>query len=96
MEMKYTVVQSTRFVRDVKRLAKRGLEISKLQNVVGILSLGGILPRQYLDHQLKGEYAGCRECHIAPDWLLVYRKREKEIILELIRTGTHRELKLGS
>lgn len=91
MEMKYTVVQTTQFVRDVRRLRKRGLEISKLESVVGILSLGGVLPRQFKDHPLKDE-GGKRECHIAPDWLLVYRKREREIILELIRTGTHRDV----
>lgn len=90
--MKYTVVQTAQFVSDVRRLRKRGIEISKLENVVGILSLGGILPRQFRDHALKGENAGKRECHISPDWLLVYRKREREITLELIRTGTHRDV----
>lgn len=91
MELKYTVVQTTQFVRDVRRLRRRGLEVSKLENVVGILSLGGVLPRQFRDHALKGE-GDKRECHIAPDWVLIYRKREREIILELIRTGTHRDV----
>ena len=90
--MNYRIIQSKQFKRDVATLKRRGLEMSRLTSVVGMLSLGQRLPAQYHDHALRGASLGRRECHIAPDWLLVYSKSEDEITLFLIRTGTHRDV----
>ena len=63
-----------------------------LDSVVSILAAGGILDAKYNDHPLKGEYLGCRECHITPDWLLIYEIDNGELILYMTRTGTHSDL----
>lgn len=88
----YTLVFTTRMKRDLKLIRKRGKDISKLENVLDILLSGQDLPKQYKDHQLKGEMREFRECHIEPDWLLVYRKEDKEFILYATATGTHADL----
>ena len=81
------------FKKDYKLAKKRGTNISKLKTVIEIIAEGKKLPEKYKDHQLKGsEYKGCRECHIEPDWLLVYRIINQELILELLYTGTHSDL----
>ncbi len=81
------------FKKDYKLAKKRGKNISKLKTVIEIIAEGKKLPEKYKDHQLKGsEYKGCRECHIEPDWLLVYRIINQELILELLYTGTHSDL----
>lgn len=77
----YTLVFTTRMKRDLKLMRKRGKDISKLETILDILLSGQDLPEQYKDHQLKGEMREFRECHIEPDWLLVYRKEDKEFIL---------------
>ena len=69
-----------------------GKDISKLETVLDILLSGNELPDKYKDHQLKGEMQEFRECHIEPDWLLVYRKEDKELILYATATGTHADL----
>ena len=71
--MKYVIEISTKFKKDYKLAKKRGYDIRLLQEVVELLADGKVLPEKYLDHALSGNYAGCRECHILPDWLLVYR-----------------------
>ena len=76
--------------KDFKRLQKRGSDMSRLRNVVASLAAGEKLDEQYHDHPLKGKFAGFRECHLAPDWLLVYLLTEDE--LALTRTGTHADL----
>lgn len=81
-----------RFKRDLKLAAKRGWDFSALDAVVGLLADQQPLPPRNLDHALSGDYAGCRECHIAPDWLLVYKTNETSLILYLMRTGTHSDL----
>ncbi|MCB9352511.1 MAG: type II toxin-antitoxin system YafQ family toxin [Lewinellaceae bacterium] len=78
------------FRKDLKRVRKRGKDIGKLKTVVRILSLGGLLPPAYRDHMLTGNYKGFRECHIEPDWLLIYRIVEPHLIL--VRTGSHADL----
>ena len=88
----YTLVFTTRMKRDLKLMKKRGKDISKLETVLDILLSGQDLPEQYKDHQLKGEMHEFRECHIEPDWLLVYRKEENEFILYATATGTHADL----
>lgn len=86
------VVLSNQFKRDLKLAAKRGYDLDLLDSVVTALASGQILPDKYRDHNLTGKYAGFRECHLQPDWLLVYRIDETEIILFLSRTGTHSDL----
>lgn len=86
------VVSSNRFKRDLKLAIKRGYKIELLQNVVDLLAAGKPLEEKYKDHLLTGDYGGFRECHITPDWLLVYQIRDNELILFLSRTGTHSDL----
>lgn len=82
----------TAFKKDYKRLKKRGYDLRKLENVITLLAEGKELPAAYRDHILLGDYSGCHECHIAPDWLLVYEILENELLLYLTRTGTHSDL----
>ena len=90
--MKYQIEMSTRFKKDYKLAQKRGYDISLLKEVIGILASGEQLPEKYYDHPLTGDYKGCRECHILPDWLLLYRVEKDLLILGLTRTGTHSDL----
>lgn len=86
------VEYSTRFKRDYKRMMKRGCREEDFRNVLSYLIKQENLPPKYRDHELTGNYKGFRECHINPDWLLVYEVREDELILVLVRTGTHSDL----
>lgn len=90
--IRYEVVPSTRFKRDLKRAQRRGCSVDILTEVIKALAAGETLDPKYHDHELEGNYANCRECHIQPDWLLVYRHYEKELVLYLLRTGTHSDL----
>ena len=74
--MKYRIERTTQFKRDFKLAEKQGMDMTKLADVVRILSDGEMLPREYLDHELQGKYKGYRECHIEPDWLLLYKITE--------------------
>lgn len=87
-----TIKYQSTFRKDYKRITKRGYDISLLEDVIKILSEGKTLPLQYKDHNLSGDYSGCRECHITPDWLLIYEVSNKELVLYLMRTGTHSDL----
>ena len=86
------IVSSNRFKRDLKVALKRGYRISLLEDVVNRLDMQEPLEERYRDHLLSGDYDGFRECHITPDWLLVYQVRENELVLFLSRTGTHSDL----
>jgi len=86
------IVASNRFRKDLKLAIKRGYKIELLQAVVDQLAAGEKLAEKYKDHLLSGDYGGFRECHITPDWLLVYQIREETLILFLSRTGTHSDL----
>ena len=88
----YSIRPTTRFQKDLKRIEKRGYNISLLTEVIKKLANGEQLPEKNKDHNLFGEYAGCRECHITPDWLLIYEIADDELILYLTRTGTHGDL----
>lgn len=88
----YSIRPTTRFQKDLKRAEKRGYEIPLLTEVIKKLASGEKLPRQYKDHMLTGDYKGCRECHITPDWLLVYEIDGVDLILYLTRTGTHGDI----
>lgn len=85
---------SGQFKRDFKLAVKRGLEPKKLEAVIELLRKEEPLPESYHDHQLinSRNYKGMRECHIQPDWLLVYQVVHENLILRLIRTGTHSDL----
>lgn len=86
------IVSSSRFKKDLKLAIRRGYKIELLQAVVDQLAAEKPLDAKYKDHLLTGDYGGFRECHITPDWLLVYQVRETELILFLSRTGTHSDL----
>ena len=88
----YSIRPTTKFQRDLKRIEKRGYNISLLTEVIKKLANGEQLPEKNKDHNLQGEYTGCRECHITPDWLLIYEIAGDELILYLTRTGTHSDL----
>ena len=90
--MKYRIKPTSRFQKDLKRIQKRGYQINLIREIVRKLSDGETLEPKYKDHTLSGDYSGCRECHITPDWLLIYEIYEDELILYLTRTGTHSDL----
>lgn len=90
--MKYEIVLTKKFKKDLKTARKRGYDLALLSPVVDLLAEGRTLPKKYGDHDLKGDYAGCRECHITPDWLLIYEIANGELFLYLTRTGTHSDL----
>ncbi len=90
--MKLKIRPSSTFEKDLKRLKKRGYDLSLLKETVRAISEGETLPRKNKDHSLSGNYHGCRECHIAPDWLLIYEIWQDELLLYLTRTGTHSDL----
>ena len=88
----YIVRPTAKFQKDLRRAEKRGYRIDLLTAVIKKLASGEALEESYNDHPLKGNYEGCRECHITPDWLLIYEIVGKELILYLTRTGTHSDL----
>lgn len=90
--MKYTIEISSKFKKDYKLAKKRGYNMTLLQEVVDLLASGETLPDKYRDHSLTGDYNGYRECHVLPDWLLIYRIENDLLILGLTRTGTHSDL----
>lgn len=85
-----TLARTNQFKRDYKKAKKRGHDISKFLEIVTRLASGEKLESRYRDHTLGGEYHDCSECHIEPDWLLIYRLTEEELVL--IRTGSHSDL----
>lgn len=89
---KYKLDFTTAFSRDLKKIKKRGYNVSLLNNVVTKLQNGELLEPKYRDHSLTGNWVNYRECHIQPDWLLVYRIYNDELILVLTRTGSHSDL----
>ena len=84
------VSQTTQFSRDVKRMRKRGKDLSKLQEIVRLLATAMILPLKHRDHSLIGAWAPSRDCHVEPDWILIYTADAESLRLE--RTGTHSDL----
>lgn len=89
---KYTVKPTTQFKRDYKLALKRHLDVKLLEDVVAALAMGETLAEKHRDHSLSGNWAGHRECHILPDWLLVYRIEDNVLVLTLARTGSHSDL----
>jgi mRNA interferase YafQ len=84
------VVTTKAFERDVKRLRKRGRDLARLRAVIDALRLGQPLDPRHRDHALTGDWQGFRDCHVEPDWVLIYR-RDAEAV-SLTRTGTHSDL----
>ena len=90
--MTLEIVASNQFKKDLKLAVKRGLKIEKLRDVVNVLARQESLDEKHRDHALVGQYRGFRECHVEPDWLLIYRINEEELVLLLFRTGSHADL----
>ena len=89
----YKVKPTKKFRKDFKRIASDKKLVDEISVVVDLLSANdNPLPAKYQDHQLEGKYAVYRECHVRPDWLLVYQKNKNELILLLARTNTHSEI----
>ncbi len=86
------LVASNQFKKDLKLAQKRGLDLTRLKNVVERLANEQKLDAKHRDHRLSGKYNAFRECHIEPDWLLIYRIEAEELALFLFRTGTHADL----
>lgn len=90
--MKYQVQWTSQFKKDYKLAIKRHLDIDELDQVIRLLTAGKELPEKYRDHALTGNWTGFRECHIRPDWLLVYYYLDDQLVLTLSRTGSHSDL----
>ena len=91
-DTKYIVKTTTQFKNDFKLAKKRGLKMELLREVITVLAMGETLPEKNKDHALTGNWIGHRECHILPNWLLVYRLEDEVLVLMLTRTGTHSDL----
>ena len=89
---KYIVKPTTQFKKDFKLAMKRSMKIELLEEVIAMLAMGETLPDKHKDHALTGNWVGHRECHILPDWLLIYRIEDEVPVLTLARTGTHSDL----
>ena len=90
--MKYNLRPTAIFQKDLKQAKKRGYDLALLTEIIKKLSAGKPLPDKNKDHGLSGNYSGCRECHITPDWLLIYEISDEDLSLYLTRTGTHSDL----
>ena len=86
------LVMTAQFKKDLKRARKRGLPIKELEAVVDMILEGADLPPKHRDHLLSGDYAGFRECHIKPDWLLIYLDEPELCVVTAIRRGSHSDL----
>ena len=90
--MKYEVKFTNQFKKDLKLAQKQKKDLDKFFEAVSILANGGTLGAKYRDHELSGNYRGTRECHIEPDWLLIYEIRDEILVLMLYRLGSHSDL----
>lgn len=88
----YIIKRTSRFKRDFKVAVKRGLSTEAIREIIKLLASGKKLPDKYRDHTLSGDWSGFRECHIAPNWLLIYHIDEEVLTLTLVRTGSHSDL----
>ena len=86
------LVTTNQFKKDLKRIQKRGYNLQKLHNILNTLRSNQTLSPKYRDHALTGNYIGFRECHIEPDWLLIYKYYDDILVLSLSRLGSHSEL----
>ena len=90
--MKYKIVATKRFEKDVKRCKKRNLPMDKLKKVILLLEEFVKLPSEYKPHKLSGQYAGSWECHIMPDWLLIWKQDDDELVLVMTNTASHSDV----
>lgn len=90
--MSYRVQWTNRFKKDYKLCESRGLDMSLIDDVIRLLAENGSLPAEYKEHNLTGDWKGFRECHIRPDWLMIYAIRNEVLTLTLARTGSHSDL----
>ena len=90
--MEYQIEVTHQYLRDLKLARKRNLDEAKLNKVIATLACGGTLPSSNKDHVLTGNYKGYRECHVAPNWLLIYSRSDVLRIVKLVRTGSHSDL----
>lgn len=92
--MKYDIRRTSQFKNDFKLMLKRGVNITEFQKIITLLANGDVIPEKYRDHPLQNSryFKNCRELHIEPDWLLVYKYSNDNLILYLIRTGSHSDL----
>jgi len=88
----YTIKPSAKFAKDLKRVHKRGWKIASLTDIVKQLAAGKKLSARHRDHDWVGNFTGLRECHIEPDWLLIYDMDSENLMLYLVRTGSHSDL----
>lgn len=88
----YTIKPSTKFEKDLKRVNRRGWKIASLTGIIKELAAGKKLLEKHRDHDLVGNFTGLRECHIEPDWLLIYEVDRDNLTLYLVRTGSHSDL----
>ncbi|MBP5393987.1 MAG: type II toxin-antitoxin system YafQ family toxin [Bacteroidaceae bacterium] len=88
----YSITYTKRFDKDLKRCQKRGLKLQLILEAIRLLAATGTLPAQYRPHKLSGNLQGQWECHIQPDWLLVWEQHDQELILIMLNTGTHSDL----
>ena len=87
------IIPTKQFKKDLKRIAKDSTkDLNKLNKIVNLLAEQKQLPKEHKDHQLKGKLKNYRECHIEPDWLLIYRTQNDILVLSLVRTGSHSDL----
>jgi mRNA interferase YafQ len=87
------IIPTKQFKKDLKRIAKDSTkDLNKLNKIVNLLAEQKQLPKEHKDHQLKGKLRNYRECHIEPDWLLIYRAQNDILVLSLVRTGSHSDL----
>ena len=86
------IVWTNQFKKDYNLAVKRGLKIDLLKDIIAALAMGEKLPEKNRDHALTGNWVGHRECHILPDWLLIYRIEDDVLVLTLARTGSHSDL----
>jgi mRNA interferase YafQ len=86
------IVRSSQFKKDLKKIIKQGKDIDLLEEIVNKLQHSEKLPPKNCDHLLSGDWRGFRECHISPDWLLIYKNENELKLLRLVRTGSHSEL----
>ena len=90
--MNYRIAWTTQFKKDYKLALRRHKDITLLDQIIMTLAKGESLPVKNRDHELSGFWAGYRECHIQPDWLMIYQYKDDVLVLTLSRTGTHRDL----
>ncbi len=90
--MRLTIVSTSRFRKEFRKAVKRGLDVKTFEEIVDMLAQQKTLPAKHRDHELSGNFKGFRECHIQPDWLLIYKVYNNELTLSLERTGSHSDL----